>query len=112
TEVKIDTLIAGVVDMVRFMLDGKPCKLQVKLPKDLPAVNADENRIIQVLFNLLHNAVKFTDDGTITVYADYQNKMARIHVKDTGIGIKEEEIGTIFEPYEQTDMNAARESGG
>src|SRR5699024_9263903 len=83
-----------------------------KLPEHLPAVYADENRIIQVLFNLLHNSVKYTDDGTITVYADFDHKMARIHVKDTGIGIKKEEIDTIFEPYEQTHMNAKRASGG
>ncbi|WP_246020228.1 ATP-binding protein [Lysinibacillus telephonicus] len=110
--VQLHSVVAGVVDMIKLMLDGKPIRLQVCIPDTFPAVLADENRIIQVLFNLVHNAVKFTDEGTVTIHVYIENKKAYIVVEDTGIGIEKEALQTIFHPYEQASINSSSERGG
>src|SRR5699024_10077551 len=81
-------------------------------PSDFPAVAADKNRLIQILFNLLHNAVKFTEAGTITVKAESQDGKAYIHISDTGVGMKQETLDTLFEPYKQDDSSITAISGG
>ncbi|MFD1849712.1 ATP-binding protein [Oceanobacillus bengalensis] len=108
----IQSVVAGVIDMTKLMTEGKPVQLQIHIPDTFPAVLADENRLIQILFNLIHNAIKFTDKGTITVRATIAKEMAHIHIEDTGIGIQESELNKIFDPYEQAAINAERASGG
>ncbi|HZG73336.1 MAG TPA: ATP-binding protein, partial [Chondromyces sp.] len=110
--INIQSVVTGVLDMFKLMVDGKPIRIQVEIPDTFPAVVADENRLIQILFNLIHNAVKFTDEGIITIRATIDNQMARLHIEDTGIGIEEDELQRIFEPYEQTIVNSQRASGG
>ncbi len=111
-ETNIQSVVAGVVDMTKLMTEGKPIQLHVQIPATFPAVVADENRLVQLLFNLIHNAIKFTDKGTITIRSTMDDKMAYIHIEDTGIGISEEDLTKIFEPYEQGAINLQRASGG
>lgn len=108
----IQSVVTGVMDMTKLMSVGKQVLLKVEIPDDFPPIFADENRLIQILFNLLHNAIKFTDEGTITIRASIDNEMALVHIKDTGIGIKEEDLGSIFEPYEQAVNNDESARGG
>lgn len=110
--VDIRTIVNGVIDMVYLMLEGKPVQLQVKIDNNFPALYADENRLIQILFNLVHNSVKYTDKGTITIRAEHYQDFAYIHVEDTGIGIEEAALQNIFQPYEQADVNEIKASGG
>ncbi|MBP2241580.1 sensor histidine kinase YesM [Cytobacillus eiseniae] len=112
TKTSVQSIVIGVADMVRYMLDGKPIRLEVKIPDSFPAVQADENRLIQILYNLIHNAVKYTDEGSVIIHGDHNHEMARIHVEDTGIGMEEEALQGIFQPYEQADNNASRASAG
>ncbi|TQR95402.1 hybrid sensor histidine kinase/response regulator [Paenibacillus ottowii] len=98
---KPKAVASGVLDMLQFMTDGKPLNMVVNIPADFPNVLADENRVIQILFNLLHNAVKHTAEGTISVHAHTQGEMASIQVRDTGVGMDEETQKRIFRPYEQ-----------
>ena len=105
-------VVQGIVEVLKFMLNGKPVFLHIGIADRFPAVKADENRLAQILFNLLHNAIKFTDEGTISVYADVVNGMAHIHIKDTGIGMDEETQQRIFLPYEQGDSDRSRALGG
>lgn len=98
---KPKAVASGVLDMLQFMTDGKPLNMVVNIPADFPNVLADENRVIQILFNLLHNAVKHTAEGTISVNAHIQGEMASIQVRDTGVGMDEETQKRIFRPYEQ-----------
>lgn len=97
----LQAVAAGVIGMLDYMIEGKPVRMVNKIPNDFPPVMADEKRMIQILFNLLHNAVKFTHRGEITVQAFAKEGEAQIVIADTGVGMAEETIKTIFEPYVQ-----------
>ncbi|WP_232697979.1 ATP-binding protein [Brevibacillus daliensis] len=101
TSLRLQTVASGVFDMIRFMTEGKPIQLINNIPDTFPNVIADENRLIQILFNLLHNAVKFTNEGNITIQAQVKEGKAVILILDTGIGMDIETQQRIFQPYEQ-----------
>ncbi len=114
----VANLLNDVVTMIRVRLTDKPVELEVKVNPNLPCeLYGDEVRIKQILINLLNNAAKFTKKGTITLEIDYepisQNKI-RIFakVKDTGIGIKEEDLKQIFESFTQVDTKRNRSEEG
>ncbi|MFB9752121.1 ATP-binding protein [Paenibacillus hodogayensis] len=110
--VHLQAVASGVLDMLRFMTEGKPIKLVSRIPESFPPVLADENRLVQIMFNLLHNAVKFTNEGSITIDAAVQRNIAVIRVADTGIGMDEETQRRVFQPYEQAEAGLAASGGG
>jgi len=110
--VSIHAIVSGVLDMLYVMSEGKQNQLMNQIPKDFPKVMADENRVIQIVFNLLHNAVKYTNEGEVKISGHVRNVMAEIKISDTGIGIDEETIQRIFEPYEQGTISKAMIEGG
>lgn len=101
SNVNLNRVTNSVAEMMKFMTEEKNVTFKITIPTTFPEVDTDENRLIQILFNLLHNAVKFTEKGTITVTAEQRGTMALIHVKDTGIGINERNQKNIFQSYEQ-----------
>ncbi|MFC7151096.1 ATP-binding protein [Cohnella cellulosilytica] len=103
---------SSVIDALRFMTEGKPIRLINRIPADFPLVRADENRLNQILFNLLHNAIKYSDAGEVSVEAKLLENRAIFTVADDGVGIKAEHLGRIFEPYVQALENAADSRGG
>ncbi len=87
--------------------------MTLEAPSDLPLVYADEQRIAQVLVNLVNNAIKFTPDGgTIRVTARRDGSAIRIAVEDSGIGIAPEDMDRLFKPFSQLDMSDTRIAGG
>lgn len=86
--------------------------LKNRIPKDLPAAWADENRLQQILHNLIGNAIKFTKEGQVVVNAEVKNDMLCISVSDTGIGIDAEKLGHIFEAFTQADDHMERQAMG
>ncbi|MDQ0111126.1 sensor histidine kinase YesM [Paenibacillus harenae] len=110
--IQLQPIATSVFDMLRFMTEGKPIDFKLDIPKSLPAVYADENRLVQILSNLVHNAVKYTNEGSITIRASVEGGDARIVVSDTGIGIDSETIDKIFLPYEQGDSSITSRGGG
>lgn len=96
----------------RHLLEGKPVRLQERLPKRLPQVAGDEARVVQVLSNLIGNAIKFTPAGEIVVSATVQGQWVTVEVRDTGIGIAPDKLESIFAMYEQGGADMAREYGG
>ena len=75
-------------------------------------VESDEARLRQILTNLLSNAIKFTDRGTVTLSARVSDLQVEIGVRDTGIGIAEEQLGLIFQPFRQAKSAGARAASG
>lgn len=100
------TTIAGLVT-------DKPVELRAEIPSHLPPVRGDETRLRQVLLNLLGNAAKYTDQGSITLrIVPYPDNMVKVSVIDTGIGIKPQDFGRIFEEFQQTQEAFALRKGG
>jgi two-component system sensor histidine kinase ChiS len=98
--------------MTEPLLGSKPLELINAVPETLPPVYADEGRLQQILYNLVGNAVKFTDQGSITVSAKYEYDRVVIDVVDTGIGIPPDQVNKIFESFEQVDGTDNRKYGG
>lgn len=108
----LSAITEGVMDMISFKAEGKPLRLLNEIPADFPRVVADENRLVQILYNLLHNAIKFTFEGTISVSASLEGDRVIVTLTDTGIGIEEELIPTIFDQYVQGANPEATGEGG
>ncbi len=105
--------IADVVLTVsRILVKEKDIDLINELDAQLPAAHADENRVQQILYNLVGNAVKFTEHGTVRVSGEVRQNMVAITVSDTGIGIPLEKQTRIFEPFEQGNGSISRQYGG
>ncbi len=105
-------LIRELSETFEPMVRARGLDYAVELPSELPFLETDRTRVKQVLLNLLSNAVKFTPSGSIRVRAKNVESGVEVAVVDTGIGIPEEEIGTIFEDFRQLDQTATREYGG
>lgn len=109
--VSLQPIISGVMDLIRFMTVGKPIVLTNRVPEHFPKVLADENRLIQILFNLLHNAVKFTHQGEVYVEAYTEKGLVFVIVADSGVGMDEPTLQRVFEPYEQANSINGYEGG-
>lgn len=94
-----------------FMTGEKQIRLINNVPNDLPFVWADPSRFRQIISNLLDNAVKYTEYGTIEVKAEEQDGMVVISVKDTGIGIDEQDIPVIFEAFKSLKIDSNQSFG-
>lgn len=112
SQVNLSAVVSGVFDMLRFMIEEKKIDFVMDIPNNFPNVVADENRLLQIIFNLVQNAVKFTHEGKIIVSTEIKKRMVIIHVKDTGIGMDEATMKRIFQPYEQGDSSMTAISGG
>jgi two-component system sensor histidine kinase GlrK len=104
TPAEVSALLQRVATEVRPWAMAKGVRIEVQNPPGLPPVPMDTERILQVLRNLIGNAIKFTPDGgTVTVLARQEEKKVFVTVRDTGIGISKENLTDIFEKYRQGD---------
>ncbi len=112
--VELHSLVDVVLNLSRPLVGDKPLVLVNKVALDLPLVMADENRLQQILHNLVGNAIKFTDDGLITVEAQGLTAQGQVMIKvlDTGIGIPDTMQSSIFESFEQAQGEVSRAYGG
>ena len=115
--VNLAELIQSVLSTAVGLVKDKPIQLERIIPPDLPPVRADPTRLRQVILNLLSNAAKFTDKGTITLQVEIQTASTDrseiiIKVIDTGIGIAQEDQKNLFQPFTQVDGSATRKTGG
>ncbi len=115
----LQEMIERVQGMIASLIQRKNHNLNVELPNELPAIQADERKVQQVLLNLLSNAIKFTPEGgTIDLQVNYNENgkldsgFFEIVVEDTGVGIKQEHLETIFEVFQQADSSITRSFGG
>ena len=104
--------IVAVVEALSPLAMEKDLHVTVKLPEDLPPARCDVDRVRQILTNLVGNAIKFTDNGTVRVTAESTPSAVVIFVTDTGIGIPENQLGRIFDEFVQVDQSLARRQAG
>ena len=112
----------GLTDVVlglsRPLVGSKSLQLHNDIPADLPLISGDENRLQQIMHNLIGNGIKFTNEGDIRISAelletkDPQTRSLKVTVADTGVGIAADKFDRIFESFEQAEGSTAREFGG
>ncbi|WP_330960488.1 response regulator [Photobacterium sp. 53610] len=96
-----------VLELSAHLLDNKPVRMINQIQPDLPLVLADEQRLEQVLYNLVGNAIKYTSEGKIILSATVLENQVRVQVVDTGQGIPPEQLEHIFEPLVQANTGSA-----
>lgn len=94
------------------IIKDKQIELLNLIPKDVALVDGDENRIEQILHNLIGNGIKFTEKGSVVISSAVQGNDLAITVSDTGIGIAEDQFEAIFRSFEQGDGSTERAYGG
>nr|WP_315187188.1 PAS domain-containing protein [uncultured Albidiferax sp.] len=109
----LQALVNEAADAQRLAAENKGLDLEVHYAPDMPEFfRGDSMRVLQVLNNLLGNAVKFTQAGSVHISVDSDLGMVHIAVVDTGIGIAEDRIDKIFDPFAQADASMSRRFGG
>lgn len=111
-EIDIHSLVDVVMRINQPLINGKNLILENLIDENLPLILADEDRLQQILFNLIGNATKFTETGQIQVSATEKDDHLEIAVSDTGIGIPENKREVIFQAFEQADGSIQREFAG
>lgn len=110
-EVDLNDLLSSVQATASILLKDKPVKLQTDIQANLPSIMGDKQRIMQVMLNILSNACKFTDTGSVTITAHSDDDHVYFAVHDTGPGIVPEDQPLVFQPFQQTDTGL-RKGGG
>ncbi len=108
----IRDVVHGVYSAVEPLAASKKLAFKVEMPKDLPSGRGDERRLTQVLLNLVGNAIKFTDEGEVTIAASAENGSYSLAVRDTGPGISEADQGKLFQEFHQADSSITKAKGG
>jgi histidine kinase len=111
--VDVSSVVKTIAKRLSPQLESKRLTLTLNLPADLQPVLADEDRLIQVLTNLVGNAIHYTPEGgTITVTVESTGSGVRVTVHDTGIGIPPEHLAHIFDRFYRVDKSRSRRAGG
>ncbi len=100
--------IETILESLETPAEDKGIEVIQKIPDDLPKIESDESRVHQILQNIIGNAVKFTNQGSVTVSASNDAQKIHIRIKDTGIGISEKDRRHIFDEFRQADGSSAR----
>lgn len=109
---QVEDVVKGAMSSASGLIKGKPIELHQEVAEGLPALEADKTRIRQVLLNLLSNAAKFTDTGSITVRVWQHGHNLVTSVRDTGTGIPADKLDAIFEEFRQADEGSDRSYQG
>jgi len=111
---EVATLIKDADAIVRPLVEKNQNRFVIECPADIGTMHADLVKVRQVLFNLLSNSAKFTEGGTITLNVGRQERESTIRfaIRDTGIGMTEEQLGRLFEAFSQANAETSRKYGG
>jgi CheY-like chemotaxis protein len=115
SSVALDVLVRETLAQQEALVRDKPVELLTDLPGQIAPFVTDADRLKQIIINLVSNALKFTERGSVTVrvVADPASHIpSRVEVRDTGIGIPGEKLGLIFEAFQQAEAGTARKYGG
>jgi signal transduction histidine kinase len=116
-EFEVEKLVSEAEPIVKPLMDKNANSLVVECDPAVGTMRADQTKLRQALFNLLSNAAKFTDHGTITLRVAREEGEGRredvvFTVTDTGIGMSEELMGRLFQSFEQADASTTKKYGG
>jgi signal transduction histidine kinase/CheY-like chemotaxis protein len=105
-------IFKGVLATSIGLVKDKPIQLKADYPNDLPLVWADAMRVRQIILNLMSNAIKFTEQGSVTLHAHGAAQQVVISVNDTGVGISDHALSSIFDRFQQGDTETSKRYGG
>jgi len=111
-EYSMGEVVQTAITAVEALAVEKKLELKTRIPQDLSIARGDEQRIAQVLLNLLGNAIKFTEEGEVRVEVTDSDETFLVSVADTGPGISEADQKIIFKEFKQADGSSTREKGG
>jgi PAS domain S-box-containing protein len=112
-EVSLAVVTREVAQQMEPLIHKKGLRFNTAVARDCPVIMSDRTKVKQILLNLVSNAVKFTNDGSVTVAVECApDGGVHIKVADTGIGIRREDLDEIWEDFRQVDMSRTREHGG
>jgi len=109
--IDISALAASVIDSLEGQVQAKGIVMVRRLAPEMPLITGDRRRLIQVILNILVNAIKFTEKGSITIQTSVTEYEIRIMVQDTGMGIAPEEYDAVFQPFGQSETGRRHEQG-
>ena len=112
TDYSIKDMVYNVFGVVESLAKNKSLALNVDMPAQLPNAHGDERRLTQVLLNLVGNALKFTDEGGVTIKTVAAHDSFTVAVVDTGPGIAPADQAKIFEEFQQADSSTTKQKGG
>lgn len=113
SEIELPEVLESVVSSIRWMQGKKALDLSLELAPDLPRITTDRRKLVQIVLNLLANAVKFTPEGgSVRLSSRRDGDRVLVAVSDTGIGIPAGEVEHIFDEFRQVDGSTSREFGG
>jgi signal transduction histidine kinase len=110
-DIDLRSIINQVVTTGKSLLDEKPVEIQTQVAADLPSIRGDRQRLVQIMLNIMSNACKFTETGSITISARQASHSVIIAVSDTGPGIAPEDQDAVFQAFKQT-TSGLRQGGG
>jgi signal transduction histidine kinase len=102
------TVVGEALEVLRPLAEPKGVQIRSEMPSSPIPMVGDSKRCYQVLLNLVNNSIKFTDKGEVVIRVVVQGDRLRVEVRDTGIGIKKEQLGLLFEAFRQLDGSARR----
>ena len=108
----LTALLEEVATTIRPLLERNSNQLRLDLAIPLGIVRADQVKVRQILFNLLSNASKFTEQGTVTLQAERDAEWVTLRVRDTGIGMTTTQVNRLFQPFTQADASTTKKYGG
>ena len=112
-EVSVRHMVSELHESVEPLAREKGLDLAIETEEEIPDLFTDRTKLKQILLNLLSNAIKFTNDGRVALVAERVSEgRISVTVSDTGIGIKSEDMETIFDDFRQVDQSPTREYGG
>jgi signal transduction histidine kinase/CheY-like chemotaxis protein len=114
--IDVEAMLADIAATVAPLVEQNSNKLIIDCHKNMGTIHTDLTKVRQTMLNLLSNAAKFTDNGTITLSVRCEDRSGVdwmiLEVTDTGIGMNSEQMGRVFEPFSQADASTTREYGG
>ena len=111
--VDLNNLINEITRAGQILVKDRPVELVVNQEAHLPHAHADSVRLRQIIWNIVSNAVKFTEEGNVTITTGIEDEaLVFVEVADTGIGMAKSDLNVIFEQFRQVDGSSTRRAGG